>query len=140
MKMVRLAAGVVVACAVGCGRSEPTIVTPPAPHGGTIVGLPDNLGNVEVVRAEGASAPGQAKLFLYFLDSGGKAMAPAPTSATLKPKGRGAAAVNFKPATGGEPTQVGALESGSFAVDGDVVGELTTRVANKAITVTLNVR
>ena len=124
------------AALVGCGP-EPAI-GPTAPHGGTLAGLPDGLGRVEVVRREAEGKPDQARLLLYFLDPEGKPIAPAPASATLKPKERRSKPIDFKPATGTE--EAGALESPPIDAVGDVAGELSSTIAGKPVKVSINVR
>ena len=122
----------------GCGRSE--LAQRHAPHGGTIILLADHPGCIEAVRADVPGDPDRARLLLYFLDPAGKAMTAGPTTASLKPQGRGTASVNFKPVVGGDPAQAGALESAPFPVSGDVSGLLTTSIAGKPVTATIHVR
>ncbi len=140
MKLFPVVACVFGAFVMGCGRLEPTITRPQAPHGGTIVGLPNGLGNVEVVREAVDGKPDESKLFLYFIDAGGKPIVQAPTAANLKPKERRVAAVSFKPAAGTDSSKMGALESSSVRAGGDISGELSTVIAGKPVAVIVNIR
>ncbi len=140
MRFVARAACLAVVALVGCGQSEPVLPQSKAPHGGTVVALPDGLGNAEFVREEVPGTPPQTKLFIYFIDSDGKPIAAAPTDATLKLKERRTTPVSFKPTSGADPATAGALASAPFAINGDIAGELTATVGGKPVTVSVNVR
>ncbi len=129
---------VVAAGLVGCGP-EPVVV-PTAPHGGTLAGLPEGLGRVEVVRQEASGKPDQSRLILYFLGPDGKPIAPAPTAAQLKPKERRAKAIDFKPAGDADPAKAGALESPPLEAVGDIAGELSSTIGGKPVRVTISIR
>jgi hypothetical protein len=139
MTKARLAACLLAASLAGCGRSQPSL-SPTAPHGGTLVKLPDAQASAEVVRQDAPDRPGQTRLLVYYYDAGLKPMTPAPTAATLKPKGRGAPPVEFKPTGDSDPARAGELASPSFQADGDVAGELSTTIGGKPVTITINIR
>ena len=122
----------------GCGAER--VVVPAAPHGGTLVGLPDGLGRVEIVRHGAPDKPDQARLLLYFLGPDDKPITPAPTSATLEPKERQAKAITFKPAAGTDPSNAGALESPLLDTGGDIAGELSSTIGGKPVRVPINIR
>jgi len=140
MRFVARAACLAVAALVGCGRSEPVLPQPKAPHGGTVVTLPGGLGNAEFVREDVPGTPLQTKLFIYFINSDGKPIAAAPTTATLKLKERRTTPVSFKLSPAADPATVGALASAPFTINGDIAGELTATVGGKPVTVSVNVR
>jgi hypothetical protein len=130
---------VVAATLASCGPAEP-VIGPTAPHGGTLAGLPDDLGKLEIVRQDVWGKPDQVRLILYFLDPDGKPMTPAPTSAALKPKEPRGQTVGFKPTTDADPSKAGALASTPFATSGDISGELSSIIGGKPISVTITVR
>jgi hypothetical protein len=130
---------VIAATLAGCGRAEP-VIGPTAPHGGTLAGLPDGLGKLEIVRQDVSGKPDQARLLLYFLDPDGKPMTPAPTVATLKPKEPRGKAIGFKPTSVADPSKAGGLESTLFVTGGDISGELSSTIGGKLISVTITVR
>ena len=122
----------------GCGAER--VVVPAAPHGGTLVGLPDGLGRVEIVRHGAPDKPDQARLLLYFFGPDDKPITPAPTSATLKPKERQGKAIAFKPAADTDPSNAGALESPPLDTGGDIAGELSSTIGGKPVRVPINIR
>ena len=122
----------------GCGAER--VVVPAAPHGGTLVGLPDGLGRVEIVRHGAPDKPDQARLLLYFFGPDDKPITPAPTSATLKPKERQSKAIAFKPAADTDPSNAGALESPLLDTSGDIAGELSSTIGGKPVRVSINIR
>ena len=122
----------------GCGAER--VVVPAAPHGGTLVGLPDGLGRVEIVRHGAPDKPDQARLLLYFFGPDDKPITPAPTSATLEPKGRKGKAIAFKPAADTDPSNAGALESPLLDTGGDIAGELSSTIGGKPVSVPINIR
>jgi hypothetical protein len=139
MTKARLAACLLAASPAGCGQSQPSL-TPMAPHGGTLVKLPDAQASAEIVRQDAPDKPGRTRLLLYYYGANLKPMTPAPTSATLKPKGRGVPQVELKPTGDPDPARAGELASPSFQADGDVAGELSTTIGGKPVTVTISVR
>jgi hypothetical protein len=132
-------AAVVAATLSGCGRAEPA-VGPSAPHGGTLAGLPDGLGRVEIVRQDVSGKPDQARLVLYFLDPDGKPISPAPTAATLKTRESRGKPIDFKPTSDADPSKAGSLESAPFEAGGDISGELTSTIGGKPVSVMISVR
>jgi hypothetical protein len=111
-----------------------------APHGGTLVKLPDGRTSAEIVRQDAADRPGQTRLLVYYYDADLKPMAPPPTAATLKPKAKGLAPVELKPTGDPDPAKAGELGSSSFQADGDVAGELSTTIGGKSVTAAISVR
>jgi hypothetical protein len=123
----------------GCTRTEP-VMAPPPPHGGTLAGLPDGQGKLEIVRQEVPGAPDQARLILYFLDAHDKPLSPAPTAATLALKVPRGKSISFKPAGDADPSKAGSLESPPFATGGDISGELSATIGGKPVKVSIAVR
>ena len=132
MALPRPLACLVAAALAGCGGSPPPL-TPPSPHGGMMLDLPDGRGVVEVVRQEAPDQPGRSRLLVYFLDAGLKPMTPSPASATLKPKQPRGVTIELKPAADG-------LESPPFEAPGGIEGELTATVGGKPTAVTIGIR
>ncbi len=125
--------GVALALA-GCGESGPQ-PGPSTPHGGVLLGLPDNKGFVELVRREKPDQPGTGQIVVYFLDPSKNAMSSPPTSATLKLRAvKSSKPIDLKPA------EAGALETPPLPVLGDVEGELATTVDGKLITLPIAIR
>jgi hypothetical protein len=139
MTKARLAACLLAASLAGCGGDRPPL-SPTAPHGGTLVKLPDGQASAEVVRLDAADTPGQTRLLVYYYHADLKPMTPPPTAATLKPKARGLAPVELKPTGDPDPAKAGELGSPSFQADGDVTGELSTTIGGKPVTITINIR
>ena len=139
MRSRHLLACLIAGALAGCSRPEP-VLAPKAPHGGTVTGLPEGLGSLEIVRVDVPGKSDQAQLVLYFLGPDDKPITPAPTAASLKPKERGASPVSFKPAGDADPSRAGALESPPFKADGDISGELSSTIGGKQITTTINIR
>lgn len=128
----------VAAALVGCGSGP--VVGPTPPHGGTLAGLPDGLGTVEIVRQDAPGKADESRLLLYFLDPDGKPTTPAPTAATLRPRGPRGKAIDFKPAGDADASKAGALESPPMQAGGDVSGELSSTIDGKPVRVTINIR
>jgi hypothetical protein len=139
MRFARVPAYLIATVLVGCSPA-PTALAPPAPHGGMLLDLPDNQGYVEVVRQNGADQPGHDRLRLYYLNADLKPMSTPPASATLKPRDRSAAAIEFRAPSGGDPSQAGMLESPDMVVQGDIGGELKTTIAGKPVSLSINIR
>jgi hypothetical protein len=139
MTKARLAACLLAASLAGCGPSQPSL-TPRAPHGGMRIRLPDGQTSAEIVRQDAPDKPGQTRLLVYYYDAELKPLTPAPTAATLKPKGRGVPPVEFKPTGDPDPARAGELGSSSFQADGDVAGDLSTTIGGKPVTITISVR
>ncbi len=118
---------------IGCSSSEPNLIAPKAPHGGTLRKLPDGLGSVEVVRDDPADKSGQSVLTAYYYDVEMRPMSPTPSSASLRSKERRNGTIALKP-TGD------ALASAPFTVEGGIDGELSTTVGGKPVGVTISLR
>jgi hypothetical protein len=139
MRFRRAFPAVLAATLAGCGQAEP-VVGPKAPHGGTLAGLPEGLGRLEIVRQDVSGQPNQARLTLFFLDPDGKPISPAPTVATLKlrePRGK---TIDFKPTGEADPSKAGGLEGPPFETSGDISGELSSTIGGKPVSVTITVR
>ncbi len=118
----------------GRGESGPR-PGPTAPHGGVLLGLPDDKGFVEVVRRDSPGQPGTGRIVVDFLDPSKNAMNPPPTSATLKLR----ASKNPKPIDL-KPAEAGALETPPLPVQGDLEGELAATVDGKPINLSIAIR
>jgi hypothetical protein len=139
MRKSARAACILAACLAGCGQTQIPL-TPKSPHGGALVKLPDGRAVAEIVRQDTADKPGQTRLLLYYYDAELKPMTAAPTAATLKPKGRGATPVEFKPTGDADPAKAGELASSTFQADGDVAGEISAIIDGKPVAVAISIR
>jgi hypothetical protein len=139
MRRPRELACLIVAVFAGCSPA-PIALGPSAPHGGMLLDLPDNQGYVEIIRQKVADQPGHDRLRLYYLNPELKPMTTMPTGATLKPRDRSAATVEFRVPSGSDPSQAGMLESPDLSVQGDISGELKTTIADKPVGLSINVR
>jgi hypothetical protein len=139
MSKIRLVAYLVAASLSGCGHPQAPL-TPSAPHGGILVKLADGRSVAEVVRRDAPDKPGRTQLFVYYYDADLKPMTPAPTAATLKPKGRGARSVELKPTGDPDPSKAGELASDPFEATGDVSGELSATIGGKPVAAVINLR
>jgi hypothetical protein len=139
MRLVHLSAFSIAAVLVGCGNRE-RLVVPSAPHGGTLAGLPDGLGTLEIVRQDLPGATSQTQLVLYFLGPDGRPLTPAPRSATLKPRERGARPIDFRASDAADPSKAAALQSPPLGGRGDVTGELSATLGGKPVNLSISVR
>ncbi len=138
MTTARRAALALALALTGCTRQQPA-PTPQAPHGGSLHKLSDGRNSVEVVQ-DGSGKPEGSKLLLYFCDAQFKPISPAPTSAKLLPRGRGASALEFKPTGDADPAKAGELACPPIAAAVDPSGELTATVDGKPVTAIITVR
>jgi len=139
MRPSRLLYVLPVASLAGCSTGPPEIM-PKAPHGGAIVALPGNPNSIEVLRQESPDHPGKARLLVYGLDADLKPLTPAPTSATLKPRGRRVKSLELRPTNDSDPSRAGELATEPFEDPGEVSGELTITIGGKPASVEIGVR
>jgi hypothetical protein len=113
---------------------------PPPPHGGTTFPLPDGKGFVEALRQDAPDHVGQTRLVIYFLDMECKPLRSAPTAASFRPRGRGAATIALKPIPDAGPSKAGALASTPFEDPGDIAGMLSATIDGKPVSIAISIR
>jgi hypothetical protein len=136
--MPRLPGILVAAALAGCGGTQAPIM-PQAPHGGSILTLPDGKGRIEVLRQESPEKAGESRLLVYCLDAEMKPLTPGATAANLKPRGRGGRPLELKPTNNPDPSRSGELASEPFKEPGEVSGELTLTIGDRPVTLAIGV-
>lgn len=119
---------------LGC-ESNPTL-GPRAPHGGTILPIPDKKGSIELVKKEVEGQAEQVRFVVYFSGPNDKPLATAPTATTFTPTGKGAKPVQFKP-TGNSDAS---MASDPFPNSEEIDGNLSVTIDGEPITIPVKIR
>ncbi len=138
MRPTALIACFLASALAGCTPTQPTLV-PKSPHGGVLHPFPDGKGQLEVVREDNPDKPDKVQITVYFLDASFKPLEPTPTAVAFKPKApRNAPKVDLKPTN--DPAKASGLASPPLDNNGSVAGEISATIADKAITIPINIR
>jgi len=138
MTKSRLPIALIAAALAGCEPAGPRGVLS-APHGGTLIDLPEGKGFVEVLRRDAPGKPGGSRVVLVFLDAVRRPMVAPPASATLKLRTDAGKSIDLKPTDPADPDGPAALASPPLPA-GEIEGQVTATVDGKPAVLTINVR
>ncbi len=120
--------------ASGC---EPTPnLGPKAPHGGTILPIPEGKGSLEFVKKGSEGEDGKVVFLAYFYGPDDKPLAPPPASASFTPTAKGAKPIEMKPSGSSDE----AFSSAAIADSGEVDGSVTAIVDGKPVAIPVKIR
>ena len=134
MKCVLLLPLAFVLAASGCGPTPN--LGPRAPHGGTILPIPDGKGSLEFVKKGSEGEDGKVIFLAYFYGPDDKPLAPPPASATFTATAKGAKPIEMKPSGSSDES----FTSPAIADSGEVDGLVTATVDGKPIAIPVKIR